>query len=261
MKTFVINLPQSSDRLNSLRKHLSEHPYIDLEVIEAVDGRILSTEETDRLFDREKFHRHYHRAPRPGEIGCTLSHQKAYRKITQSDVNTLIIEDDIQILRNIGKELEETDRWLSSSDRPRILLLGTACLYRRSRKHKESLKFEQRLVSPVCYAHGTYAYALNPEAARILLNPQPYFTADAFMLFRKYLDIEIKAVIPPAITPTIESLLHDSIVAPHNEPVKKLQLATRAYYRMRDIYYRMMTASGIIKKLEYVDYRGSSSSH
>ena len=64
MKTLVINLPQSTDRLRSLNEQLNAHPYLDVEVIEAVDGRRLSPEETDRAFDSRRFRRHYHRNPR-----------------------------------------------------------------------------------------------------------------------------------------------------------------------------------------------------
>ena len=128
MKTLVINLPQSTDRLRSLNEQLNAHPYLDVEVIEAVDGRRLSPEETDRAFDSRRFRRHYHRNPRPGEIGCTLSHQKAYRRIKETGVNTLILEDDIHILRDMRNELKEVDEWLSS-DRPRLLVRSAEQAY------------------------------------------------------------------------------------------------------------------------------------
>ena len=173
MKTLVINLPQSTDRLRSLNEQLNAHPYLDVEVIEAVDGRRLSPEETDRAFDSRRFRRHYHRNPRPGEIGCTLSHQKAYRRIKETGVNTLILEDDIHILRDMRNELKEVDEWLSS-DRPRLLMLGGTCLYRGKHFTDTNAPLRTRIVSPYFYACGTYAYTLNSKAAERLTNSYPY---------------------------------------------------------------------------------------
>lgn len=50
MKTLVINLPQSTDRLRSLNEQLNAHPYLDVEVIEAVDDAdFLRKKQTERL--------------------------------------------------------------------------------------------------------------------------------------------------------------------------------------------------------------------
>ena len=51
MKTYIVNLPDSTERLASLRKRLEAHPYIDAEVLGAVDGRKMSDEQLRKAFD------------------------------------------------------------------------------------------------------------------------------------------------------------------------------------------------------------------
>ena len=159
---------------------------------------------TDRAFDSRRFRRHYHRNPRPGEIGCTLSHQKAYRRIKETGVNTLILEDDIHILRDMRNELKEVDEWLSS-DRPRLLMLGGAGLYRRRYVNDINSPLCTRLVSPCLYVYGAYAYALNPKAAKLLINKRPGCVSDEFIPICKRHKIELKIMLPPSVTPTKQS--------------------------------------------------------
>lgn len=69
------------------------------QVIEAIDGRGLTADEIDAVYSRECLH-----APRypfelgAGEIGCFLSHRKAWRAIVDKGLEAgLIIEDDVEI--------------------------------------------------------------------------------------------------------------------------------------------------------------------
>ena len=248
MKTLVINLPQSTDRLRSLNEQLNAHPYLDVEVIEAVDGRRLSPEETDRAFDSRRFRRHYHRNPRPGEIGCTLSHQKAYRRIKETGVNTLILEDDIHILRDMRNELKEVDEWLSS-DRPRLLMLGGTCLYRGKHFTDTNAPLRTRIVSPYFYACGTYT--LNSKAAERLITERPGCVSDEFISICRLNGIELKIMLPPSVTPTKQSL-EFSYVKPKKE--ENRCFSERLFFWTRNNFRKIIVASKIFKKLDYVEY-------
>ncbi len=250
MKTLVINLPQSTDRLRSLNEQLNAHPYLDVEVIEAVDGRRLSPEETDRAFDSRRFRRHYHRNPRPGEIGCTLSHQKAYRRIKETGVNTLILEDDIHILRDMRNELKEVDEWLSA-DRPRLLMLGGTCLYRGKHFTDTNAPLRTRIVSPYFYACGTYAYTLNSKAAERLITERPGCVSDEFISICRLNGIELKIMLPPSVTPTKQSL-EFSYVKPKKE--ENRCFSERLFFWTRNNFRKIIVASKIFKKLDYVEY-------
>ncbi len=254
MKTLVINLPTSTDRLASLRERLRKHPYIQPEIIEAIDGRILSSTERDKVFDSTKFQKRYHRPPRPGEIGCTLSHQKAYRNIIANPCNTLILEDDIYITRNFKKELNEIDQWLSESDHPRICFFGVACLYRGKRTYSLSSELRKRMVTPYREICGTYAYAINPQAAHQLLHERPFFTSDDFVLFARKGKIEMKVCLPIIIMPATESQAPSTIVSGQNNG-PQYSFAARLHFFINEKINDFLTGTGILKRLNSIDFR------
>lgn len=78
---------------------------MDVEWVEAVNGRELSQADTDRLFDARRFVCRYNRLPYPGEIGCALSHRECYRRLVESDNDiALVLEDDVLFLDHVHVE-------------------------------------------------------------------------------------------------------------------------------------------------------------
>ena len=99
INTYLINLKESTERKERVLKDISRYSLLDLEVVEAVDGKKLIEEENDFLFDRKRFIREYAREPATGEIGCTLSHRECYRRLLASDNEyALILEDDVRFM-------------------------------------------------------------------------------------------------------------------------------------------------------------------
>ena len=98
MKIFIINLLSSADRRERVKKVLEEKGIFNYEIIVAVDGRKMSAEQKRLAFDQEKALKRYGRVCRDGEIGCTLSHQKCYKKMIDEEIDAaLILEDDVTI--------------------------------------------------------------------------------------------------------------------------------------------------------------------
>ena len=96
IKTYVINLKDSVDRRKAILAETAKYPFMDVELVEAVDGRKLKQEEIKACFDLKKFVNHYYRTPKGGEIGCTLSHRICYRKLLESEEEfALVLEDDV----------------------------------------------------------------------------------------------------------------------------------------------------------------------
>lgn len=80
MKTYIINLKDAVLRREYMRKQLQLlPPSLSVEFVEAVDGRIMSSQERENKFDTEKFRLRYTKEVRPGEIGCTLAIRCAMR--------------------------------------------------------------------------------------------------------------------------------------------------------------------------------------
>lgn len=93
MKIYLISLPGSFERREILKKRFPKY-YDHFTVIDAVDGRKLTAEEYFRLvacsFLKDFL------LMTPGEVGCALSHVKAYENLIHSgEEYALILEDDV----------------------------------------------------------------------------------------------------------------------------------------------------------------------
>ena len=96
IKTYIINMKESVERRERVLKEVSRYSFLDIEWVEAVNGKQLMEVQIGQLFDRKRFYSRYDREPLPGEIGCTLSHRECYRRLLWSDCKyALILEDDV----------------------------------------------------------------------------------------------------------------------------------------------------------------------
>ena len=176
LKTYVVNLEKSTVRKQYMENLLQPYSFLDVEFIKAVDGRLLSEIERASLFDYPKSKRIYGRILNAGEIGCVLSHRKAYESLLLgNEPYALVFEDDIAIQRDLNLlPLEEIDRIMKSS-RPRVFMLsGDYSFYR------------QKPVIRIYSAVGAYAYIINKAAAkRILTINPPCCVADDWMFYKR----------------------------------------------------------------------------
>lgn len=180
MKTYIVNLARSTDRRSYMEKILSEYPQLDIEFIEAVDGRELIPEEREQIFDLVRFKKETMKIVRPGEIGCTLSHQKCYRKMVDEGIGcALIFEDDLIINENLDSFIMNIHNWLTD-DEPRLLLLSGWFWFSSSspfdNKHR---------IAKVIDGYLTHSYALNNSAAKMMIDQRPWYVADAWDMFIK----------------------------------------------------------------------------
>lgn len=132
----LINLPQSTDRLDRMQTRLQALG-LSYEVLEAVDGRVHWSELLPTV-DVLAFEHHVGRDVLPGEIGCYHSHLLAWQRFLESDANTLLVlEDDMVFADDFAQALS-------------ISLAGSA--------HWDMLKLAKiRAKQPVCQGYlGPY---------------------------------------------------------------------------------------------------------
>lgn len=98
IEAFIIHLARAEARRPQVDHLLAACP-VPARVIDAVDGRKLSAGELDAVYSRKRLH-----APRypfeltVGEVGCFLSHRKAWQAILDSGLEAgLVIEDDVEM--------------------------------------------------------------------------------------------------------------------------------------------------------------------
>lgn len=184
---YVINLKKSIARREYICKLLTPYSFLDLHFVRAIDGRLMSDTELQKVFDKRKCLKHCGRELNAGEIGCCLSHRKSYRQLLESsNAYALVLEDDVHVVRDLSVICEADIEKVLNVKQPIVLLLSGDYWY---------WKRKSPIVS-VYDAVGAYAYFINRAAAeRILLLPKIYNVADDWSLY-KMLGIRFKAFHP-----------------------------------------------------------------
>lgn len=187
IKTYIINLKSSEARRHYMEEVLAPYNFLQVEYINAIDGRMMSEAEISDRFDLDSCIRHNGRELNRGEIGCALSHRRAYETFLMSDsLYALVLEDDISVIRDLN-DFEKYD-WKSILDTPRPTVLFLSGDY-----------WYWGTSGPIvnCFdALGAYAYIINRSAAKLMLSlDRPYSVADDWMLFKE-IGLSLKAVKP-----------------------------------------------------------------
>lgn len=194
MKTYIINLERSVERKIYMGDILGSFPFLDFEFVAAVDGRVMSESERSSCFNIDQFKQRYSVDVRPGEIGCTLSHQKCYRKmVTENEPYVLILEDDIvRPTQDIREVLERIERMVAT-DEPRIILLSGWYWFTKVQPLSDNYR-----MADVFDAFLTHSYVINQAAAKVLIEERPFITADDWRYIRRK-GVRLQAVFPHLI--------------------------------------------------------------
>ena len=198
--TYVINLEKERERKMYMENLLKPYTFLNVEFINAVNGNELSEEEISNVFDEDLAYKRYGRKLNRGEIGCTLSHYKCYKKLLDSTNHfALILEDDITIIRDLYY-IKEIYKYMDTSE-PCVLFLSADYWWKVNIDKSNS--FSIRSVFDAC---GTYAYLINKAAAKFILdkNKKASCVADNWSLYR-YQGLKLKAIFPYMIDANIES--------------------------------------------------------
>lgn len=193
---FVINLPEAIGRRERVSGHLAVLG-LDAFVIEAVRGSALSASERALAADDSRSVQRYGRALTAGELGCALSHVRAYDKLLCSGHEFgLILEDDAVLLPDVAELLgsAQTHLWMASSQ-PRLLLMTPI----RAFLARDAVPFAvgYRRVR-VRRAWEGYGYLVNRTAADAMrrINSPAWLSADDWVAYRRLGGIELCGLDP-----------------------------------------------------------------
>lgn len=183
IKTYVINLKTSIKRKQYVDDLLSSYSdFLDVDFIEAVDGRNLSSSQLGKIWNQDDTYKTYGRFMKGGEIGCALSHRKCCETILKNGEDVaLILEDDVAFLHPDISDVILSTAEILRTERPAVALLFGEYWY-TIKKMKLDSRFS--LVN-VHDAIMTTAYMINRRAAEHLMNaPLKYLADDWYNLKR-----------------------------------------------------------------------------
>jgi len=195
MKVFAINLPQRKDRKTHITNECAQHG-IDVEIIEAVNGKNLSEEELQtQVYDWPACYL------TQGEIGCALSHLAVYqRMIDEQHPVALVLEDDAVFDESINEVLQAIEALETHNTQPQVYLLTPSDYYFDS--FKKPLTAHHTL-NKIADAYLASSYVLNLAAAKALHTFQKpiRYEADRWIHFHQMSIAHVNCVVPaPATT-------------------------------------------------------------
>lgn len=191
MEVYVINLARATERWTRLSTRLTALA-IPHTRVEAVDGAVLTPREIRASADRIRFFLLHARRLQPAELGCALSHQRAYAQLAADGAGrALILEDDAAV---DPARLAEAVSAFHAIDpaRPRIHLLAA--------RHREQIPAEGLHRIQGSAACATAYLITAAAAARLRAANTPVFTlADDWQTWSQY-GIEIFWQTPFAVS-------------------------------------------------------------
>lgn len=163
---FVINLPRDDKRRRDMSARLDQVglPY---EFIEAVDGKAMAPE-YQALYDRTRRMRYFGRDLKLGELGCTFSHYKIFKKMDAENIEHAVILEDDAIFE---KEFEQVLSALMDTSVPWdvIRFLGSKKIYKRGCRKITPLVGRYSLARLPTTPGGAHGYLLSLKAARAMI--------------------------------------------------------------------------------------------
>lgn len=196
---YIINLKENQQRLRNCEKQFLELG-LDFQLIDAVNGRNLSQQEIDNVYDSKKNKRLYKAPLVPSEIGCYLSHYNAWEKIANGPKEGgFVFEDDFNAadnLANVIKVLSEDS--INDWDIVKLFSLNQNPKALSIREINKRLKIVHPYKIPTCMT----AYALTKDAARKLISRHSgvFRPVDEDLKYFWETGLRVSLIVPPPVT-------------------------------------------------------------
>ena len=227
IQALVISLAGSHERQEKVRSELGK-TNLKWRFMDAIRGSTLT--QTPREYNAAKVKRLLGFELTPNEIGCFLSHKKAWQECLASNIPTLIFEDDFYLLphfeRSIDLLINRFENWSA------IRLQGLHAVRQELIETVEGVD----LVRNIGDAVGATAYLIKPDVAKRLIeaSEEMYEPLDHFLEHSQKHHISFLAIRPYPVGITgVPSTIADR---PGRTPIKGLLKIRRSVSRMIDRY-------------------------
>ena len=190
VKTFVVNLDKSIARLERITRQLAELG-MPFERIQAVYGATLSEFERKRDFAKFQSLIVMRRKLLDGEIGCSLSHDKIYRRMETEGIDiALVLEDDVLVYPCMNETLSKIEKFANTT-KPQVFILSC---YDKDESNNAGI---ERIHNATC----TDGYVITLPAARAILrsNYPVVTTADSWPRWERKLGLQVYQYMPASV--------------------------------------------------------------
>ncbi len=198
---FLINLKRDTERLTKCVTQF-ENLNIPFERLDAADGSTLSENEIAQAYDPVTNRRRAADPLLPSEIGCYLSHIRAWNRIVERDADGgFIFEDDFQAETGLPEVLRLLPKHFYNWDMIKLFAANPD----RSWIEQHALGSKHKIVSPYKIPNVTIAYGLTKDTAQHLIErATPFFRPideDLKYFWETRLQIGLVLPLPVAVNP------------------------------------------------------------
>ena len=207
MKTYLINLDRSPERLQFMRGQL-DRLGIPFERFPAVYGKDLTPAARAKGFSRIRSFIASRKRMSDAEIGVAMSHVGCYRRMVETEERySLVLEDDVVLSDGFAETLSRVEAFLNPG-RPQLVVLSGYGV-----EGAESMPPEIRAEKSAWCAD---AYVLTLPAAELLLRANdPVITvADSFKRWRRRFGLELYRALPSTARQDDETFKSENQVLP-----------------------------------------------
>ncbi len=194
----ILSLDRATERRPQVNKTIATCP-LPCTVISAVDGSLLSDAEINRVYRRKLHSPKYIAELRKAEIGCFLSHRKAWQKIATGAADAvLVLEDDMQLQQpQFNSTLQFALENISPGD---YLKFHAGEIHTKATVLKSS--GPHSLMLPVVAPLGATSQLITREAAQRLLDASVVFDrpVDTFIQMTWLTGVDVKLITPSCIS-------------------------------------------------------------
>lgn len=163
---FVISLVEATERRTRMTKILNDLD-IPFQFIDAIDGRRFAMS-AHVNYDRAKRLKYFGRDLKGGELGCTLSHKKAYETIITDNLDqAIVLEDDVILYDSFVDTIIALQQCPVPFDMVRFM--GRDKVLNARQREIFQLNHDVALTRLCATPGGTYAYLITRQGAQKLL--------------------------------------------------------------------------------------------
>lgn len=170
MIRYVVNLDRSVERWDRMQKMFQD---LGVEIIRlpAVDGRKMDPEELKNMRPKLSERHFWLKEMTPGEMGCYLSHLKAWKSLLETEEEwALIMEDDLLVRENV-KDFITDESWIPEGvDLIQMTARKEPGAELREKIFKSIRSKNARLLKVLRWSNmGTVAYMINRKGAAAMI--------------------------------------------------------------------------------------------
>lgn len=241
---FVINLYRDTHKKVKIEAQLKSLK-LNYSIIEAVDGKLLSSEQITLVYDKKSALKDTKRELSTGEIGCAMSHINIYKKMLKDNMDiAVILEDDAVLNKDFKTIIKQINQFPKKWE---LMLLGHRIFNTPDCFIKHSSLGKYTIAKSILRLLATHAYIVNIQGAKKLINATKRLSKpiDCYTGNRRCLDVY---AFYPAIIDVDETLVSSIDIDGGREKLFKIQ-NNKTKTKTKIVTSRLLKC--LIKKLAY----------